>query len=127
MERISLEATATTPRVTFDGESGYFEITGKSLPENSFEFYKPLLEWMDQYAEAPQIESTLVFKLEYFNTSSTAHFLRIIKKLEKVYKDGHTVVVQWYFDEEDEDMREAGKDFQLLVKMPIEIIATHFE
>lgn len=127
MEKINLESTATTPQVVFDKEQGYFEITGKSLPENTFEFYKPLLEWMDEYVANPKSESTLVFKLEYFNTASTAHFLRLIKKLEKVYKDGQTVVVKWFHDEEDDDMREAGKDFQLLVKVPIEIIPTKMD
>lgn len=124
MEKINLEATPTTPKVVFEPDEGYFEISGKSLPENSFDFYKPLLDWMDQYLENPKDKSSLVFKLEYFNTSSTGHFLRLIKKLEKIHAAGSDVSVQWYHDHEDEDMREAGEDFRLLVRMPIDIIAT---
>lgn len=125
MEKINLEPTPTTPKVLFDQEEGYFEISGKSLPENSFDFYKPLLDWMDQYIEEAKEKSALVFKLEYFNTSSTGHFLRLIKKLEQLHsKEDTSVNVQWYHDHEDEDMREAGEDFRLLVKMPIDIIAT---
>ena len=122
MDKIVLEATSTTPRIYFDPEKGYFEISGKSLPENSFEFYKPLLDWMEVYSEHPNLSSSLVFKLEYFNTSSTSHFLRLIKKLEKLYDDGREAVVQWYYETEDEDMREAGEDFKLLSKLPIHIL-----
>lgn len=125
MDKIAFEPSPTTPRVHFDPQQGYFEISGKSLPENSFDFYKPLLDWMDEYLKNPANQSNLVFKLEYFNTSSTAHFLRLIKKLEKIHSEGGDVVVQWYHDHEDEDMREAGEDFRLLVKMPIDIIATN--
>jgi len=123
MDKILLEATSTTPRVFFDPEAGYFEISGKSLPENSFEFYKPLLDWMENYSENPGNQSALVFKLEYFNTSSTWHFLRLIKHLEKLYTEGRNAAVQWYYDDEDEDMKEAGEDFKLLSKLPIQILS----
>lgn len=123
MDKIVLEATSTTPRIYFDPEAGYFEISGKSLPENSFEFYKPLLDWMELYSADPKATSALVFKLEYFNTSSTSHFLRMIKKLEKLYTEGREAAVKWYYDDEDEDMKEAGEDFKILSKLPIQILA----
>lgn len=124
MEKIEIEPTATTPKVVFRPEDGYFEISGKSLPENSFEFYKPLLDFIEEYTEKPFYTTSLVFKLQYFNTSSTSHFLRMIKKFEKIHSDGKQAQVQWFYDEEDEDMKEAGEDFKVLAKLPIEIIGT---
>lgn len=123
MEKIVLEATSTTPKIHFDPEKGYFEISGKSLPENSFEFYKPLLDWMENYSNQADKPSSLIFKLEYFNTSSTSHFLRLIKKLEKMYTEGKSAQVLWYYENEDEDMKEAGEDFKLLAKVPIQILS----
>lgn len=127
MEKIILEPTPTTPKIIFNPDDGYFEISGKSLPENSFEFYKPLLDFMDAYTEQPSPETNLIFKLEYFNTSSTSHFLRLIKKLEKIYTEGNNAKVKWFHDVEDEDMKEAGEDFKMLAKLPIEIISTDME
>lgn len=124
MEKIEIEPTATTPKVVFRPEDGYFEISGKSLPENSFEFYKPLLDFIEEYTEKPFSTTSLVFKLQYFNTSSTSHFLRMIKKFERIHSDGKQAQVQWFYDEEDEDMKEAGEDFKVLAKLPIEIIGT---
>lgn len=123
MERIEIEATATTPKVIFRPEDGYFEISGKSLPENSFEFYKPLLDFIEAYAESPVGQTSLVFKLQYFNTSSTSHFLRMIKKFEKIHSDGKSAIVHWFYEHDDEDMKEAGEDFKVLSKLPIEIIS----
>ena len=123
MEKIVMEATPTTPKIILDPAAGQFDISGKSLPENSFEFYRPILEWMDNYAVTCSGTSTLSFRLEYFNTSSTSHFLKIIKKLEKLHVEGKSATVLWYHDPDDDDMREAGEDFKLLVRMPIEIIA----
>ncbi len=127
MERIEIEPTSTTPRIVFRPEEGYFEVSGKSLPENSFEFYKPLLDFMEAYAENPQPSTSLVFKLQYFNTSSTSHFLRMIKKFEKILADRNDAKVLWYHDLDDEDMKEAGEDFKILSKLPIDIIGAQLD
>jgi len=44
MEALSIDGTAKTPSVKFDGQEGVIEIKGRSIPENSIEFYKPLVE-----------------------------------------------------------------------------------
>ena len=41
MEAIVIEGTQKTPSVKFDGKTGIIEIKGRSIPENSIEFYKP--------------------------------------------------------------------------------------
>ena len=127
MERIEIEPTSTTPKISFRPEEGYFEIAGKSLPENSFEFYKPLLDFMEMYAESPVESTSLVFKLQYFNTSSTSHFLRMIKKFEKISAEGKAAKVHWFYDEDDDDMKEAGEDFKVLSKLPIDIIGMQMD
>ena len=49
MEALSIEGTAKTPSVKFDGQEGVIEIKGRSIPANSIEFYKPLVEWLEEY------------------------------------------------------------------------------
>jgi len=53
MEKLQIEGTAKTPTVNFD-PSGKLELKGRSIPENSIEFYKPLMEWLDEYEKNPQ-------------------------------------------------------------------------
>ena len=86
MEPIIIEGTAKTPSVRFDANTGIFEIKGRSIPENSVEFYKPIVEWLDKYKENPLSRTEVNIKLEYFNTSSSKCILDVFKKLEAIHK-----------------------------------------
>ena len=116
MEIINLEGTEDTPKILLDKSNGIFEISGRSLPEDSAEFYQPILDWLDGYAENPNESSTFVFKLEYFNTASSKLILDVLSKLEDISESR----IQWYFHEDDEDMEEAGEEFSELVEVPFE-------
>lgn len=122
MNNFYLEATPKTPKLSFESETGYFEISGRSIPENSLEFYKPLMEWLDNYTENPKSGTKMTIRLEYFNTSSSKCLVEIFRKLEKIYKSGNLSKVEWYYDEEDEDMQESGEDFKEIIKLPIDMI-----
>ena len=121
MEVINIEPSPKTPKVVFDAEKDMFTIEGRSIPENSTEFYKPIFDWLDTYGESPNSETNFHFKLEYFNTSSSKCILDILRKLEKMHENGNNVVVSWFYEEDDEDMQEAGEDYQRIVKVPINL------
>ncbi len=121
MESLIIESTNKTPKVFFNALSGKMELMGRSIPENSYQFYEPLLQWLDEYAKNPQEQTHFIFKLDYFNTSSSMYILGILKKLEKMYADGKKVRVSWYYDSEDEDMLQTGEDLRQIVKIPIEM------
>jgi hypothetical protein len=122
VEVLILEASPKTPSVKFDPTSGKLELRGRSIPENSIEFYKPLNDWIDQYGTSPQSETVVDIKLEYFNTSSSKCILDLFKKMERINGDSTTVHVNWYFEEDDEDMEEAGEDYQAIIKLPFTMI-----
>lgn len=119
MEDLSLEGTAKTPTVDFKS-AGELLIKGRSIPENSIEFYKPIIEWISNYSENPK-ENTLVnIQLEYFNTSSSKCILDVFKKLESI--SDSSVSVKWYYEEDDEDMLEAGEDYEAIIDLSFEMI-----
>lgn len=122
MEKIAIEGTAKTPTITFDMEKGFLEIKGRSIPENSIEFYKPLVEWLEKYASAPKSATTVNIQLEYFNTSSSKCILDVFKKLETINKSGNAVTINWCYEEDDEDMLEAGEDYQAIINIPFKMI-----
>ncbi|URW78551.1 DUF1987 domain-containing protein [Xiashengella succiniciproducens] len=98
------------------------EIKGRSIPENSVEFYKPLIDWLDKYGNVPLEVTNVNIQLEYFNTSSSKCILDIFKKLELIYKKGSKVQINWYYEEDDEDMFEAGEDYQSIIDIPFSMI-----
>ena len=122
MDAILIEGTPKTPTVNFTAEDGKIEIKGRSIPENSIEFYKPLVDWLDKYASNPLDVTEVNIQLEYFNTSSSKCILDVFKKLEKVTQTNKEIVVNWYYEEDDEDMLEAGEDYQSILRIPFKMI-----
>ena len=123
MDALTMEGSPKTPTVSFDAGSGVLELKGRSIPENSIEFYKPLFDWIDNYGNNPQAQTKVNIVLEYFNTSSSMCILDLFKKLENLNKGGNTnVEVYWHYEEDDEDMLEAGEDYQAIVDLPVKMV-----
>ncbi len=122
METIKLQGTDDTPSVILDKASGIFEFSGRSLPEDVNSFYEPILDWLSDYAEAPNSETSVTFKLVYFNTASSKLILDILLKFEEIGEAGSNVQINWYYPEDDEDMEEAGDEYSDIVEIPIKKI-----
>ncbi|HOK98274.1 MAG: DUF1987 domain-containing protein [Bacteroidales bacterium] len=123
MEAIKIKGTEDTPTVIFDAAENYFEISGRSLPEDVTSFYGPLLSWLSEYAKQPNPKTVFNFKLEYFNTASSKLILDVLMKLEEISRAGHEVLVKWHYPEDDEDMQEAGNEYADIVEVPFELVA----
>ncbi|HPF93249.1 MAG TPA: DUF1987 domain-containing protein [Tenuifilaceae bacterium] len=122
MELITIDGTPKTPSVSMNPQTGVIEIKGRSIPENSIEFYKPVVDWLEEYAKSPAQKTVVNVQLEYFNTSSSKCILDVFKKLEVLKKDQNDVVINWYYEEDDEDMLEAGEDYESIIKVPFKMI-----
>ncbi|HZJ74940.1 MAG TPA: DUF1987 domain-containing protein [Perlabentimonas sp.] len=122
MELINIEGTPKTPTVNMNPETGVVGIKGRSIPENSIEFYKPIVDWLEEYSKSPQPKTVVNMQLEYFNTSSSKCILDVFKKFENLKKDNKDVVINWYYEEDDEDMLEAGEDYESIIKVPFKMI-----
>ncbi|HWY12546.1 MAG TPA: DUF1987 domain-containing protein [Bacteroidia bacterium] len=122
MEKYSIDGTPKTPTISFDLGTGVLEIKGRSIPENSIEFYKPLVDALDKYAGSPKSATNVNIQLEYFNTSSSKCILDVFKKLENINKNGSAVVINWHYEEDDEDMLEAGEDYQAIINVPFKMV-----
>jgi SiaC family regulatory phosphoprotein len=122
MEALKIEATDETPKVILDSANNLFEFSGKSLPEDVTTFYAPVLRWLDDYGNAGAKKMGVDFKLLYFNTASSKLILDILFKLEELKGKGMDVTVRWHFQQEDEDMKEAGQEYGDLVEMKFELV-----
>jgi hypothetical protein len=118
MEAIAIEMSPKTPLVNLSA-NGMMEFKGRSIPENSIEFYTPVFNWIDKYSIKPLPKTSVHIQLEYFNTSSSKCLLDIFKKLQTLHQSGKSeVTVNWFYEEDDEDMLEAGEDYQAIIKVP---------
>lgn len=124
MQKFSVEETEKTPQINFDHERGKLEIKGKSVPEDSFKFFEPMNNWLDEYVTSPAESTELNIALEYFNTSSAKVLLEVFKKMNQLEKNGKsTITINWVYEEDDDDMLEAGQDYQRTIDVPLNFIS----
>jgi hypothetical protein len=123
MQDLIIEATIKTPEVRFIASNGLLTLRGRSIPENSIDFFKPLHDWIDGYFLNPQEKTCVEIKLEYFNTSSSKSMLDLFKKMEALNGIQTKIEINWFYEEDDEDMLEAGEDYQAILNIPVSMIA----
>ena len=111
MENLYIPATKYTPEINLDADKGLIEIKGKSYPENTFEFYAPVIKWIEEYLKCcVKDKITVNMEIIYFNSSSSKLFFDLFDLLDEV-KDRYDITINWIYDEENESAEEAGEDF----------------
>jgi hypothetical protein len=116
MKNLQLESTDDTPAVFLSKDKGIFEISGRSLPEDTVTFFRPIMTWIKAYALDPNPTTDFTFKLDYFNTASSKMILDLLLALKEI--KGCRIV--WCADEEDEEIQDSGEEFSEQVDIPFE-------
>ena len=111
MNDLKIEATKYTPEISF-AASGTLSFSGKSYPENTFEFYSPVMKWLKEYFSDDDSPKTVTLNIEitYFNSSSSKLFFDLFDLLNENTAD-FDITVNWLYDEDNESAQEAGEDF----------------
>ncbi len=120
-DELKIDATEDTPKVCFEKKDGILKLSGRSLPEDAFSFYVPVIDWLVEYSKKPQPQTTFTFDLEYFNTASAKQIFKIAGLLSELSKN-NKVIVKWHYDEGDRDMYSSGERFSKLCGIPFEIV-----
>jgi hypothetical protein len=113
--------TLEKPTIHIDSNKGRIEISGRSNLPNSVEFYSELLEKITNCANEVSF-TTINVQLTYLNTGSSKWIYHIFRKLESMNKSKGEMQINWYYDEDDETILEAGEDFQALLSIPFNLI-----
>ena len=114
MDILYVEATNDTPKILLNQREGIFELSGRSLPEDSEMFYVPIIEWVKEYAKAPNESTVFKFKLKYFNSSSSKLIFDLLDNLKPI----KGIQVEWCYYKNDDDILDAGKEFEEGLSFP---------
>lgn len=113
-----------SPEIVFDAQKGSFEISGMSSCENAPEFYRPVIDWLEQYADSEnrpkKIEANIKYK--YFNTSSAKCIIDVLEKITNLHYAGSQVAINWFYEPSDEEMIEAGENFSDLLEFKFNFV-----
>lgn len=123
MENFILEGTPKSPRVEFNAATGVLLISGRSIPENAREFYRPMIDWLEKYTSNSKQRTEFDICLEYFNTSSSKALFDLFKTAENLHVSGKSAVtVKWKYENDDWEMRDAGLEYSRIIQIPVEMI-----
>jgi hypothetical protein len=127
MNRLYIEKTANTPEINFSPDKNTFIIRGNSAPEDVRAMYYPVIEWIKIFVDdaidgefkniTPDNPLKMKADLSYFNSSSAKFFHDVFTELKRLTANNIAIVVEWYYDQEDLDQKEAGVEISLLVEM----------
>jgi hypothetical protein len=127
MQKLFIHRTSTTPEVDFSPEDNIFLISGISSPEDVRAMYYPVIEWVVAFVNEiiegkckdykPDYPLKFKADLVYFNSSSAKFLYDIFIELKRLIPLGIPVIVEWFYDEEDIDLKEGGMDIALLAEM----------
>ncbi len=127
MRRFFIEKTELSPEIHFSPDQNIFTITGSSAPEDVRALYYPVIEWIKIFVDDVingrikrySGENPLVFKIDlfYFNSSSAKFLFDIFTELKRLTVNNIPVIIEWLYDEDDLDQKEAGQDIAVLVEM----------
>ena len=122
MQQLIIKKTEETPAIILNPNKKAFQFVATSWPENAKNFYEPIIEWINAYFEQTPLDETIFqFRYTYFNTASAKQIAKILTLL-KHYSEKFNIVVQWFYEEDDYDMKREGKRFSAILNFKFEYI-----
>ncbi|MCU0449676.1 MAG: DUF1987 domain-containing protein [Bernardetiaceae bacterium] len=110
------------PTVSFNAATGECLLEGESYHENTWEFYKRLMDWLNRYIAEVKGPIHFTFKLTYFNTSSSKCLLDMMRLLQEYQSNGGQVQAVWYYPEDDLDNLYEAEDFVADTGLKLEVV-----
>ena len=114
---LEIPETKYTPKVVISEES--ILIKGSGMPENSREFFQLFFneEIKEKLRKLRKIIITI--ELDHFSNSFSKELLDFFKFF---VKEKLNAEVAWLYEEDDEDMIEAGEDYQAILFLPFKLV-----
>jgi hypothetical protein len=112
MNDFSIPGSQSTPAITANWAQGILSMQGDSYPENSFELFSRVIDWVEHFLAEGDSLLQLELRLLYLNTSSVKAMMDIFDLLESAHRRGRKVVVHWYYDQRNERVAQLAEEFK---------------
>ena len=117
----TISSTKNSPEVILDPQ-GIIKLTGRLIPENPVDYFNIIEEWINEYFRNPAEITRVEVRLEYINSSGTKYLYDIIQKITNIHLKNNKFVINWYYEEDDEDILERGEFFSSNLDVPFNFI-----
>lgn len=121
IDKIHIEGTRKTPSISLDPQ-GIIKIEGRSIPEDAELFFKDVELWMNEYIHSNSESTRVDLSFEYLNSGTSKVILHILKSLKELSASGHKLIINWYYEEGDDDILERGEYYASILAIKINLI-----
>ena len=121
MDHYRIEPDRNTPLIHLKTD-GNMKIRGRSIHENVAEFYQPVIDWAEEYIISPPDVTCIDIQLEYFNSASAKFIIQLLQKFKKVLFYDKKYIINWFYEEGDEDILERGEYFSSVLGITFNFI-----
>jgi len=122
MKNFAIAGSQSTPAIDANSESGTLSMQGDSYPENSYELYSQVIDWINDYLSSCEQPLLLDLRLLYLNTSSIKALMDIFDLLEEAHQTGREVAVTWSYDQRNERVAQLAEEFKEDCTFPFAIV-----
>lgn len=119
--RFYIEGAHDRPEIELNPLENKFIIAGRSIPENAYDFYQPVIDWLDDYIKSPNSLTIFEFRFEHLNTHSTQQIMKILQRLKKLTTQSQAKI-EWHYFKDDNDMLELGSRLKELLGVDMHFI-----
>ncbi|VCU72181.1 hypothetical protein PIGHUM_04277 [Pigmentiphaga humi] len=123
MSNLTISGSQSTPAISGDWETGVLTMTGDSYPENSYDLFNGVIDWVERFLRDGKRPLSLELHLLYLNTSSVRAIMDVFDMLEDAHTGGHPVSVNWHYDRRNERVAELASEFKEDCSFPFAIVA----
>lgn len=123
MNDFSIAGSQSSPAIQSDWNEGVLAMQGDSYPENSYELFHQVIEWIERYLAEAGRPLRLELHLLYLNTSSIKALMDIFDLLEAAHMEGKPVTVNWHYDRRNERVVELAEEFKEDCTFPFMILS----
>ena len=113
----------TLPYVSLNEKTGEFVIKGRSTSTGAEVLFEEIIEKVKIFLLTNFKPITINIDLEFFNTPTSKKLLDLFKLIKNSSNtNSFKLLIKWYFEKDDEDMFDSGKDYEFILEVPFKFI-----
>jgi hypothetical protein len=121
MKEFKIAPSKNTPEV-YLSPKGIIKLKGRSIHEDVANFFDPVAQWIEKYIDNPAPSTTVDLNLEYCNSSSAKAIINMLQQIMRITEKEKTFVINWYYEDGDDDIFERGEYFAAILGVPMNFI-----
>lgn len=117
LQKLLIKDETHSINIEFNNETKVLEMKGHTLPPNAKTFFIPIVTWAEEFLKTKPSETTINIAFKYLHSAAGKQVFELIRLLKHSEANGNSITVNWYYEDDDDDMEQLGVDFSSVLGM----------